>query len=179
MIYSRLRIGSDCDGCIDDFWNPYINKFGNPKDDAEITRNVQRVLRKDRKFWTTLPVLHRMNFIPVLYCTKRTSSKSYLKEWIEENNFPSAPIYQMFYQYGNKADMIKGKVDVFIDDSIENFIQLNRSGIPCLLMNNQANEHLGPILRIHSLNREEIEEVYYLGLEFKIFENFSNYFGNK
>ena len=30
MKYKRLRIGSDCDGVIDDFWNPYIDKFGIP-----------------------------------------------------------------------------------------------------------------------------------------------------
>lgn len=178
MIYSRLKIGSDCDGCIDDFWNPYITKFGTPKDDFEVTKNVQRVLKKDKKFWTTLPVLHRMDFIPTLYCTKRTSSKKYLKEWIEENNFPRSPIYQMVYQYGNKASLIKGKIDVFVDDSIDNFIQMNLSGVPCLLMDNIANRHLGPMLRINSLCRDEIEEVYYLGLEYKIFENFRMYFGN-
>ena len=47
MNYKRLRIGTDCDGCIDDFWNPYVKKFGYPKSDKEITRNVQRIRKED------------------------------------------------------------------------------------------------------------------------------------
>ena len=179
MNYKRLRIGTDCDGCIDDFWNPYVKKFGHPKSDKEITRNVQRKLQYDKEFWTTLPVLHRVDFIPTLYCTKRTSLKSYLRQWIEENNFPVSPIYQVLYQKGNKAPYIKGRIDVFVDDSIENFISMNMSGVPCLLMDNPSNEHLGPILRVHSLQRDEIEDVFYLAQEMNIFNNFNLYFSNE
>lgn len=174
---TKLRIGTDCDGCIDDFWNPYIAKFGYPKNEFEITKNVQRKLQYDKEFWTTLPVLHRMNFVPTLFCTKRTSLKSYLRQWLEENNFPLAPIYQVLYQKANKAPFIKGRVDVFIDDSIDNFLAINKSGIPCLLMDNPSNEHLGPMLRIHSLQYEEIEDVYYLAKELNIFNEFSKYYG--
>ena len=173
---NSLRIGSDCDGVIDDFWNPYVDKFGTPKSDFEITRNVQRKLIRDKQFWTTLPVLHRPNFDVTLYCTKRTSLKSYLRQWLEENDFPIAPIYQVIYQYANKAPYIKGRVDVFIDDSIDNFMSINKSGIPCLLMDNPSNQHLGPMLRIHSLNKDEIEDVYWIAREFGIFDNFRQYY---
>lgn len=173
----RLRIGSDADGCIDDFWNPYVERFGHPKNDFEITKNVQQKLSRDKEFWVNLPVLHRMNFIPTLFCTKRTSLKSYLKIWLENNSFPTAPIYQVLYQYGSKAPLIKGRVDVFIDDSISNFMDINKAGIPCLLMDNPSNKHLGPMLRIHSLQIEEIEDVYWLAKEFGIFDNFNKYYG--
>lgn len=172
----KLRIGSDCDGCIDDFWNPYVKKFGIPKSNTEITKNVQRKLQYDKEFWTTLPVLHRMNFTPTLFCTKRTSLKSYLRQWLEENNFPLAPIYQVLYQKSNKAPYVKGHVDVFIDDSIDNFISMNLSGVPCLLMDNPSNKHLGPMLRIHSLQYEEIEDVYSIALEMNIFKEFRLYY---
>ena len=118
-----------------------------------------------------------MEFIPTLFCTKITSLKSYLRQCIEENNFPLAPIYQVLYQKANKAPFIKGRIDVFIDDSIDNFLAINRSGIPCLLMDNPSNEHLGPMLRIHSLQYEEIEDVYYLAKELNIFNEFSKYYG--
>ena len=175
--YKKLRIGTDCDGCIDDFWNPYLARFGEPKNDFEITKNVQQKLSRDREFWTTLPVLHKPNFDVTLYCTKRTSLKSYLRQWLEDNNFPIAPIYQVLYQYGSKAPYIKGRVDVFVDDSISNFLDMNNSGVPCLLMDNPSNRHLGPMLRIHSLQKEEIEDVYYLAKEFGIFNNFNKYYG--
>jgi len=172
----KLRIGTDVDGCLDDFWNPYIKRFGIPKSDNEITKNVQRKLQYDREFWTTLPVLHRLNFTPKLYCTKRTSLKSYLRQWLEDNNMPIAPIYQVLYQHGNKAPFIKGRVDVFIDDSVSNFISINMAGIPCLLMDNPSNEHLGPMLRIHSMQIEEIEDVYWTAMEFGIFNDFKQYY---
>lgn len=176
--YKRLRIGSDCDGCIDDFWNPYLERFGTPKCDAEITRNCQRKLIKDKEFWTSLPVLHKPDFTPALYCTKRTSSKGYLKEWLEINNFDIVPIYQVFYQKGNKAPLIKGRIDVFIDDSVDNFLSINKSGVPCLLMDNPSNRHLGPMLRIHSLCEDEITEVFYLAKEMGIFKDFDLYYGD-
>ena len=80
------------------------------------------------------------------------------------------------YQHGSKAPLIKGRVDVFIDDSISNFLDMNKSGIPCLLMDNLSNKHLGPMLRIHSLQKEEIEDTYWLAKEFGIFDNFSQFY---
>lgn len=175
----KLKIGTDCDGCIDDFWNPYISRFGQPKNDYEITRNCQQILRKDRDFWINLPVLHRCNFDVHLYCTKRTSSKEYLKKWLENNNFNKAPIYQCIYQYGSKAPLLKRtSIDVFIDDSPSNFLDLNRQGIPCLLMDSDFNKNLGEVLRIYSMDYDEIEEVFYLGQMLKIFKNFERYFPN-
>lgn len=172
----KLRIGSDLDGVLDDFWNPYVKRFGQPKNDYEITKNCQQKLRKDRDFWINLPVLNRANFDIHLYCTKRTSSKEYAKYWLEMNGFNKAPIYQCIYQYGSKAPFIKGKVDLFIDDSPSNFIDLNSKGIPCLLMDNPSNQHLGPILRIYSMDIDEIEDVYYLAKSIGIFNDFKNYY---
>ena len=34
----------------------------------------------------------------------------------------------------NKADFIKGRVDVFIDDSVSNFIAMNLAGVPCFVV---------------------------------------------
>ena len=85
-----------------------------------------------------------------------------MKQYLEKHNFPNKPVYQVFYQHGNKADYVKGKVDVFVDDSISNFIKLNMSGVPCLLMDAKNNQSWGPIGRIYSLNFDEIEETYHL-----------------
>lgn len=173
---NKLKVGLDCDGCIDDFFNPYVKRFGIPKSNKEITFNVQRKLIKDRDFWINLPVLHRPDFSPTLFCTKRTSSKNYLKQWLINNDIPIAPIYQVLYQNDNKARFVKGRIDVFVDDSIDNFISMNLAGVPCLLMNNPANLHLGPMLRIYSLDYEEIEDVYNLAKDMNIFKEFRLYY---
>lgn len=155
-----LRIGLDLDDTILAFMNPYLYTFGHPKDDHEITRNVHQVLRKDKEWWMSQVVINRPNFNPVLYCTKRVHSKKWTKEQLKFNNLPNAPVYQIYVQSMNKADRIKGKVDLFIDDSISNFKQLIDSGIPCLLIDTPFNREFQTEARIYSLKYNEIEETY-------------------
>lgn len=158
-----MRVGLDIDDVVAGFWDAYCDYFdtyNNPKHliNANITKNVQRILKNDRNFWVNLSVINRPNFTPQLYCTKRVNSKLWTKEFILKNKLPNVPIYQMIYQHGNKADLIKGKVDVFVDDSISNMIKMNLSGIPCLLMDTENNRDWGPVGRVFSLDKEEIEE---------------------
>lgn len=166
-----LKIGTDIDDVLAEFMNTYLERFGTPKKDYEITRNVFRKLRNDKRFWESLPVLNTLDFVPELYCTKRVNPKSYTKNWLRKNGFPDRPVYQMYYQHGNKADMIKGRVDVFIDDSLSNFIKMNLAGVPCLLYDKEYNKSWGPVGRVYSLNYEHIEKTYRLFID-KYFYNF-------
>lgn len=161
----KVKIGLDIDDTICNFIDPYLKRFGTPKYDYEITRNVHRVLLKDKDFWLNLPIINRPNFTPELYCTKRIHPKAWSKEFLKINNIPMAPIYQIYCQDSSKAPRIKGRVDVFIDDSIRNFIDLNLKGVPCLLINNDHNSSWGPIGRIFSLEQEEIEYCYHLFID--------------
>lgn len=156
----RLKIGLDIDDTVGYFMQPYLNIFGIPKYDHEITRNVQKKLKYNKEFWENLPVKNIPDFEVTLYCTKRVNPKTYTKNWLKKNGLPNAPIYQMYYQGGNKATMIKGRVDVFIDDSISNWKMLNDSGVPCLLMDSKENQHIETPLRIYSLNYSEIKRIY-------------------
>lgn len=169
-----LRIGLDIDDTLCSWYSQYLKRFRTPKNDFEITKNVQRILSKDRDFWLNLPVINRPDFIPELYCTKRVNPKSWTKKWLEINGFPKRPVYQVLYQYGNKADFIKGRVDVFIDDSISNMVKMNLSGVPCLLMDAENNQHWGPIARVFSLQEDEILSAYNLFMN-TIYPNFKEY----
>lgn len=172
-----LKIGLDIDEVIADFFNTYLCRFGTPKNDSEITKNVNNILSKDKNFWLNLPKLRDIDFVPELYCTKRINPKSWTKQWLHDNDFSSSPVYQMYFQHGNKANMIKGRCDVFVDDSISNFLKMNMSGVPCLLMDTPFNQDFGPILRIYSLDKYEIEEVFNMGIEQNLFKCFKQYFG--
>ena len=159
-----FRIGLDIDDCLAGFWDAYCERFdtaNNPHmlKDHIITRNVQQILSKERDFWLNLPVINRPDFIPELYCTKRVNNKALTREWLRRNGFPDRPIYQMVYQHGNKADMIKGKVDVFIDDSLSNVIKCQRSGVPALLYHTDRTVDF-PMFKVFSLNRTEIIDAY-------------------
>jgi uncharacterized HAD superfamily protein len=157
-----MRIGLDIDDVICNFYYPYLERFGNPTTDGEITRNVTRILVNDKDFWLNLPIKHRPNFTPSLYCTKRYHPKQWSKKFLEINNLPVAPIYQVYCQISSKAPRIKGRVDVFVDDSISNFIDCNLRGVPCLLMDSEYNQQWGPIGRVYDLEEEHILEAYEL-----------------
>ena len=170
---SSLRIGLDLDDTCNYWYSEYLKLFGKPTSDSEITKNVEKKLKTNREFWLNLPIKCRPDFKVALYCTKRVSNKNYSKQWLEQHEFPKAPVYQMYTQLGNKARMIKGRVDVFVDDSVYNMIKMNLAGVPCLLMDSPYNREWGPIGRIYSLDLEEIEETYKLFMD-TIYPNFKN-----
>lgn len=159
---SKLRIACDIDQVLADFesaYNKYYNTDMSKENDYHITKNVYK-LRHNKEFWTNLEVIDRPNFIPYIYATKRINLKSYTREWLLKNEFPDRPIYQTIYQYGNKADIIKGHCDVLIDDSVSNVYKCIKSGVPALLLDRPHNRHAGPEFRIYNLDIDEITECY-------------------
>ena len=158
-----IKISLDLDGTIVDFYNHYISKYGVPKSDIEITRNVVGPLRTDSKFWLTQPLINIPNFTPHCYCTSRVISKDLIRKQLQINNLPKAPIYQVYGVSLSKFPQLKRSgAQVHIDDSIKVFKDLNVKGIPCLLLDTPSNQDWGPIGRIYSLNKEEIEDAYNL-----------------
>ena len=159
---SKLRIACDIDQVLADFesaYNKYYNTDMSKENYYHITKNVYK-LRHNKEFWTNLEVIDRPNFIPYIYATKRINLKSYTREWLLKNGFPDRPIYQTIYQYGNKADIIKGRCDVLIDDSVSNVYKCIKSGVPALLLDRPHNRHAGPEFRIYNLDIDEIIECY-------------------
>lgn len=173
----RLKIGCDLDDTIFGFSEGYLNRFKKwPKYDWAITRNVTHILSKERDFWIELPVIRRPNFVPKLYCSSRVNKKCWTKKAIEINDLPNSPLYQVPGYNIPKSKYIKGRVDVFIEDSPYQWKALNNAGVPCLLIDSPNNKEYGPFLKIYTLNYEEIIDVYNLGMKFEVFKNFNKYF---
>ena len=169
-----LRIGLDIDNTLAGFDEAYITRFKRwPNKDWAITRNVEHILIKERNFWLDLPVLRRPDFTPKLYCSARVNNKRWTKKYLKDNDFPNAPLFQVPGYKLSKARVLKGRVDVFIEDSIKNFKDLNSKGIPWLLIDTPRNQEWGPIGRIYNLDYNHIKETYYLFME-TIFPNFSS-----
>ena len=159
---TKLRIACDIDQVLADFesaYNKYYNTDISKESDYHITKNVYK-FRHNKEFWTSLEVIDRPNFVPCIYATKRVNLKSYTREWLLKNGFPDRPIYQTIYQYGNKADIIKGHCDVLIDDSVSNVYKCIKSGVPALLIDRPHNQSIGPEFRIYNLDIDEITEGY-------------------
>ena len=173
----QLEIGCDLDDTIFGFSKGYLNRFKKwPKYDWAITRNVTNILINERDFWINLPVIRRPNFEPKLYCSSRVNKKSWTKKALEINDLPNSPLYQVPGYNIPKSKYIKGRVDVFIEDSPHQWKALNNAGIPCLLIDSPNNKEYGPFLKIYSLDYEEILDTYYLAKEIGIFNEFDKYF---
>lgn len=165
------KISIDLDGVLCDFYSSYFERFGLSKE-YEITKNVRK-LSKDKDFWMNIPVLRELSFKPHQYTTARIISKRWIKEYLDINNFPKAPIYQVFGYSLSKYPKIKmGGCHLHIDDSLSVFKDLNSKGIPCLLLDTPSNQEWGPIGRIYSLDMKEIEDTYNLFLK-TVFYNFN------
>lgn len=159
---TTLRISLDLDGTIFEWDSHYNSKFGIPKTDLEITKNVTGILRRDKEFWMTQPLINIPDFIPACYCTARVIKKDWIKQQIRNNSLPIAPVYQVHGVALSKYAQIKrAAVNVHIDDSLKVFIDLNSRGIPCLLLDSPKNQSWGHVGRIKTLNYKEIEKVYY------------------
>ena len=176
----HLRISTDIDGVLADFETAYLDRFKHwPKYDWAVSRNVAHILIHERDFWLNLPVLNTLNFTPRMYCSARVNNRRWTKKYLEDHDFPKAPLFQVPGYKLSKANVLKGRCDVHIEDSVKNFLDLNRKGIPCLLFNNEVNAHLGPILRIYTLDEDEITDTYWLARETNIFKEFDLYYGDK
>jgi len=172
MILKNFKVGFDLDGTIYDFYNSYLKRFSKPKYDWVISRNVNNILINEQEFWENLPVIRRPNFNPELYCSARVSSIEWTINALTKNNLPEAPLIQVPGYKLSKVPYLKGKVSVFIEDSLKNFIDLNSNGVPCLLIDSPENQSWGPVLRIYTLDYEEILDAYCLGVISDMFNNF-------
>ena len=156
-----IRIALDLDDTIFDFLGAYQEVFPGEKNliSSNITKNVCK-LKKDKRFWENLPLLEMPNFEPCIYATKRINSKVYTRNCLNRHGLPIKPIYQMVYQYGNKVDMIKGRCDVLIDDSVFNCYQALKVGFPAILITRPHNIDSDYPYRIKRLDLDEIRAVY-------------------
>lgn len=169
-----MRIGLDIDGPCADFGPWFLKYLGlDPTpatdwDDPRFRDNINRV-DHDHTFWLNVPPSikgHTIPFPVYLYCTARNVATYVTKQYLNENNFPDAPVITV--GMGNsKLHHLFGNVDVFIDDSIRTFEELNDGGVPCILFTRAHNRHYDAgEMRVDSLyefherfiiNNEEIQ----------------------
>lgn len=159
----KLRIGLDIDDTIVDWRNAHEKRFKcklSAMEDHQITKQVLKC-RNDKEFWTNLKLLEKPDFTPELYCTKRINSKDYTKTCLDRLKLPIRPIYQIYTQAANKANYVKGRCDVLIDDSYSNVKACIDKGLPALLITRPHNKHIDTPYRINHLRYKDIADKYY------------------
>ncbi len=149
------RIGLDIDGPCADFngafvhWlqdhgmniaTDYAAKFW---DDHIFRANFPSVAGRD-DFWSSIPPTRPgelLKFEPVVYITSRPCSVELTTKWLNDNGFPSAPVVNVYGtdDHHKIAACRAHNVELFIDDKISTYRNLNAMGIPCLLFDRPHN----------------------------------------
>jgi hypothetical protein len=90
---------------------------------------------------------------PHCYITSRPVKKEVTEQWLDKNHFPSKPVYTLETRQ-SKVDLAKeAGVEIFIDDSFDNFVDLNNHGVFTYLLTTPWNiRHDVGHMRINSIN---------------------------
>jgi hypothetical protein len=146
---NHKRIGLDIDEVICDFVGGLMKWFpcemsARPVywNDPQLAELFERV-KDDETFWACLKpkVKEPLPFEPVCYVTKRPEKTHEVTErWLNLHGFPKAPVVTV---PGNqsKVEAVKAhNVDIYVDDRFEYFVELNKAGVCCYLMDAPHNQ---------------------------------------
>lgn len=138
--FNKIKIGYDIDSVLADFsqhFHSYLNIVGKETyfwNDPVILNNFYKI-ESDINFWSTMPILNdpkNIYYEPCAYITSRQINLQVTKDWLDKNHFPSAPVYNT--KDHSKLDLCKQLgIDFFVDDSYDNFCDLNNGGVKCFL----------------------------------------------
>ena len=96
-----------------------------------------------------------MDFEPVVYITARPEFlTSVTEDWLKRNNLPAAPVV---HTLDKVSACREHRVDIFVEDNYENFVEINNDGTKCLLMDRPYNRKYDVgFSRIYNLKLSEI-----------------------
>lgn len=79
-------------------------------------------------------------FEPHCYITSRRIKNEITEKWIDQNGFPTRPVYSVPAN-SSKIEVAKASgIDIFVDDRYENFVELNNAGICTYLFDAPHNQ---------------------------------------
>ena len=140
--YLKLpKIGLDIDGVLADFtgaWNKlYPEVLVNPSSwylDRKVGKRFNQ-MRADGTlddFYMNIQPLMKPEELPFdVHCfiTSRPVSTEVTEAWLDKFHFPARPVYTVDIRQSKVQVAKDAGVEIFIDDSFENFVEMNNAGI--------------------------------------------------
>jgi hypothetical protein len=142
----RAKIGLDIDEVICDFVGGWIKSKWSLIDERPFNWSFQYSLGKLFKdlpesdlvdFYLSLSPKIKpedLPFEPVCYITSRPVESYVTRAWIEGNGFPCKPVITVPYGESKAQAAKDAGVEIFVDDSYSNFVDLNNNGVCCFLL---------------------------------------------
>lgn len=135
------RIGLDIDEVLADWVAAFCKRFDLPEPQFWIfdyaTRAKLEELKSDKEFWMNIAPKcdpKTLPFEPVCYVTSRVVPSEWTQEWLQKCGFPCVPVHTVGHGE-SKVEVLKAAgVEWFVDDRFENYVELNKAGICCFLM---------------------------------------------
>lgn len=157
----KKKIGLDVDEVLADLVGTLMYKFPDKIKDRSVYFKCPDFLecfneiKNDEDFYLSIiPKIDgkTLPFEPSCYITARCCSSEITEKWLDKYGFPKAPVYTV--GLGNsKVELAKQSgVDIFVDDSFDNFVELNKAGVCTFLMDAPHNQRYSVgYKRIYSL----------------------------
>lgn len=157
------KIGLDVDEVLADWVSAWMKRWkikDVPKSwffDRKIKDRFER-MRKDGElddFYMNLDMLtppSEIPFEPHCYITSRPVDVKITMAWLDKMGYPTKPVYSVGSGQSKVDVANEVGIEMFVDDSYDNFVQLNNNGIFCYLFDKPHNHRYNVgHLRINSL----------------------------
>lgn len=138
---NKIKIGLDIDGVLADFTSAWSKLFpdieSSPNSwflDRKINERFNK-MRNDKSlddFYLKMPPLingNDLQFEPHCYITSRPIPSNITEQWLDKHKFPRKKVHTVDLRCSKVETAKKENIDIFIDDSFDNFIDLNNNGI--------------------------------------------------
>jgi hypothetical protein len=136
-------IGLDIDDVLANFTDAWIKKFNlkHPKAWKCDRKMMDRFAQMESKgelhdFYLNLEPLMKpedLPFEPKAYITSRSIPAEITEQWLDMNGYPTARVISVGLFQSKVQAAKEAGVEVFVDDSFDNFKELNKNGITCFL----------------------------------------------
>lgn len=144
---STPKIGLDIDEVLADWVGHWTKYHGQeiPETwnfDRDIASKFES-LKDNKEFWLSIPTKinpSEIGFEPHCYITARNIPTEWTQEWLDKNGFPQMPVYSVGHGESKVDVAKKSGIDIFIDDRFENFVELNKAGVCCFLLDAPHNK---------------------------------------
>lgn len=144
----QKKIGLDIDGVLADFVGHLTAHSGHsgylPKHwDDPIIREEFDKIKTDSEFWLSIPPLihgDHLPFEPHCYITARSIGADITQAWLDKHKFPRRPLYCVGNAESKLEAAKQSGIEVFVDDSFVNFMDLTRAGIFTYLYDTPYNQ---------------------------------------